>query len=283
MRLVAATDAAAPASARDGSGPAVSTTACQALYVKLPARPAPRWRGRRSAGPRSRSRNGCLRSGLASARVRTRCARCREVLATRALWALAARSAAGVEELRDVSREQKALTHWTFLYVGNRRVSPRGGWQSRRQKSSSWSKSRKAIRISPLSPACRIVTFVPSARPSFSWSARVSASIGAAALRGRRRFAGALAEALDVPHRQALRDDAVGDRVGVGDREQRAGVAGRDLPAASSARLCSGRPVSRMRVGDMAAALADDAGDVGVRIAVVGAELGVARRLPRAR
>jgi len=33
---------------------------------------------------------------------------------------------------------------------------------------SSWSKSRKAMRISPLSPLCRIVTFVPSASASFS-------------------------------------------------------------------------------------------------------------------
>ena len=48
-------------------------------------------------------------------------------------------------------------------------------------------------------------------------------------------------------------------------------------PPASRARVCSGRLVSRDGVGDMAAALADDAGDVAVRIAVVRAELGVAR------
>ena len=46
-----------------------------------------------------------------------------------------------------------------------------------------------------------------------------------------RALAGILAQALDVPDRQPLGDDAVGERVRVGNREQRAGVAGRNLAA----------------------------------------------------
>ena len=67
-----------------------------------------------------------------------------------------------------------------------RQLSPRpAGWQSLRQKSSSWSRLLKAMRISPLSPLCRIVTFAPSSRVSLSSSAFVSASTGDVPLRGR--------------------------------------------------------------------------------------------------
>ena len=128
-----------------------------------------------------------------------------------------------------------------------RQLSPRPpGWQSLRQKSSSWSRLLKAMRISPLSPLCRIVTFAPSSRVSLSSSASVSASTGAVPLRGRRALAGILAEALDVPDRQALGDDAVGERVRVGEpRAGRARVRPKSGRPPSRARVCSGRLVRR--------------------------------------
>ena len=133
------------------------------------------------------------------------------------------------------------------------------------------------MRISPLSPLCRIVTFVPSSRRELVLKRRRVGVDGRGPSSRARRLAGILAEALDVPDRQALGDDAVGERVRIGDGEQRAGVAGRNLPAREqSARVCSGRLVSRNGVGDVAPALADDARDVAVRIAVNLAELGVA-------
>src|SRR6185312_8945779 len=94
-----------------------------------------------------------------------------------------------------------------------------------------------------------------------------------------RRFAGILAEALDVPDRQALGYDAVGERVGIGNGEQGACVPGRNLSAGEQAAGVFGQAREPKRVGDMAAALADHAGDVAVRIAMNLAELGVAGRL----
>ncbi len=91
-------------------------------------------------------------------------------------------------------------------------------------------------------------------------------------------LAGILTEALDVPDRQPLGDDAVGERVGVGDSEQGAGVSGRDLPSREQGARMFGQIGQPRGVGDVTAALADDAGDIAMRIAVVGAELGVARR-----
>ena len=133
------------------------------------------------------------------------------------------------------------------------------------------------MRISPLSPEWRIVTLAPSARPSFSSSARVSASTGLAALRGRAvGEAGAFAQALDVAHGEALGDDAVGERVGVGDGEQRARMAGGDRARGEQGAAVLGQLGQAQRVGDVAAALADDAGDVGVGVAVIGGELRVA-------
>ena len=107
----------------------------------------------------------------------------------------------------------------------------------------------------------------------------MSASTGGGALARTGRLAGILAQALDVPDRQALGDDAVGERVRVGDGEQRARVSGRDLAAREQAARVLGQIGQAKRVGDMAPAFADDAGDVAVRIAVIGAELGVARGL----
>ena len=100
--------------------------------------------------------------------------------------------------------------------------------------------------------------------------------LGAAAAR---RLAGALGEPLDVAHAQAPRDNAVGDRVGIGEGEQRARVAGRNLARREQRAAVLGQAEQPQRVGDMAAALADDARDVGLRIVVVGAELRVAVRL----
>ena len=107
----------------------------------------------------------------------------------------------------------------------------------------------------------------------------MSASIGAAALAPPRprRLAGALGEPLDVAHAQAPRDDAVGDRVGIGAaRAARARGRPKSCPPASSARLCSGRPSSRSVLATWLRLLPTMRGDVGVRILVVGAELGVA-------
>ena len=58
-------------------------------------------------------------------------------------------------------------------------------------------------------------------------------------------LAGILAQPFDVPDRQAFGDDAVGDRVRVGDGEQGARVSGGNLPPASRLRVCSGRLVRR--------------------------------------
>ena len=135
------------------------------------------------------------------------------------------------------------------------------------------------MRISPLSPPCRMVTFVPSASASLSCSAFVSASTGAAPFRGRARLAGILAQAFDVPDRQALGDDAVGERVRLGDGEQGARVPGGNLSAREQAARVLGQVGQAKRVRDMAPAFADDAGDVAVRIPIIGAELGVARGL----
>ena len=65
---------------------------------------------------------------------------------------------------------------------------------------------------------------------------------------------------------------------GSGTREQSAGVAGGDLAGGEQGAAVLGQAGQPQRVGDVAAALADDAGDVAVRIAVVSAELGVALR-----
>ena len=94
-----------------------------------------------------------------------------------------------------------------------------------------------------------------------------------------RALAGILAEALDVPDREPLGDDAVGERVRIGNRQQGARVPGRDLSAREQSAGVFGQMGQAYRVGDMAAALADDARDVSVRIAVSLAELGVAGRL----
>ena len=132
------------------------------------------------------------------------------------------------------------------------------------------------MRISPLSPLWRIVTFVPELEAElFLKRARVGVDRRGPLSRPR-RLAGILAEALDVSDRQAFGDDAVGERVRIGDGEQGARVAGRDLSAREQAARMFGQIGQAKRVGDMAPALADDARDVAVRIAVIGAELGVA-------
>ena len=93
-----------------------------------------------------------------------------------------------------------------------------------------------------------------------------------------RRLAGAFAEALDIAHAQAARDDAVGDCVGIGDGKQRATMAGGNRTGGDQRATMFGQRHQAQRVGDMAATLADDAGDVGVGVAVVGAELRIALR-----
>ena len=82
-------------------------------------------------------------------------------------------------------------------------------------------------------------------------------------------LAGILAEALDVPDRHALGDNTVGEGVRVGDGEQGAGVAGRDLPARQQGAGVFGQIGQACGVGDVAAAFSDDPGDVAMRIAVV--------------
>ena len=84
-----------------------------------------------------------------------------------------------------------------------------------------------------------------------------------------------LAEALDVADGQALGDDAVGERVRVGDGEQRARVPGRNLSAREQAAGVFGQIRQAQGVGDVAPAFADDSRNVGVRIAIIGAELRV--------
>ena len=134
------------------------------------------------------------------------------------------------------------------------------------------------MRMSPLSPACRIVTFAPSARLSFSSSASVSASTARGALvRARVARASVLAEPLDVANGEALGDDAVGDRVGSATASRARACPAEIWPGGQEPLRVLRQIGQAQRVGDVAAALADDAGDVGVRIAVVGAELGVAR------
>ena len=99
--------------------------------------------------------------------------------------------------------------------------------------------------------------------------------MGGAPFRGR-GLAGIFAEALDVPDRQALGHDAVGERVRIGNGEQGARVPGRDPPARQKAARVFGQVGQAKRVGDVAPAFADHAGDVAVRIAVIGAKLGIA-------
>src|SRR5277367_556907 len=91
-----------------------------------------------------------------------------------------------------------------------------------------------------------------------------------------RRLAGILTEALDVPDRQTLGNDAVGERIRVGHGEQRPRVPGRNLPARQQAARVFGQMGQAKGVCDVAPAFADHAGDVAVRIPVIGAELGVA-------
>ena len=73
-----------------------------------------------------------------------------------------------------------------------------------------------------------------------------------------------LCESLDFAHSEALRDNAVGDDVGVGEREQRAGMARRQFACRQQRARMVGQARQAQRIGDMAAALADNAGDVGV-------------------
>jgi hypothetical protein len=64
--------------------------------------------------------------------------------------------------------------------------------------------------------------------------ARVGIDRGSALSRSR-RLAGILAQALDVPDRQALGDDSVGERVRIGNCEQGARVPGGNLSAREQA------------------------------------------------
>ena len=132
------------------------------------------------------------------------------------------------------------------------------------------------MRISPLSPLWRIVTFVPSSRRELFLKRRRVGVDRRGPFSRPRGLAGILAEALDVSDRQAFGDDAVGERVRIGDGEQSARVPGRDLSAREQAARVLGQVGQAKRVGDVAPAFADHAGDVAVRIAVIGAELGVA-------
>jgi hypothetical protein len=101
---------------------------------------------------------------------------------------------------------------------------------------------------------------------------------GARRLRSRARHgAGGLAQPLDVPNREALGDDPVRDCIRVGEREQGARVSRRDLARGQEPLGVLRQIGQAQRVGDVAAALSDNARDIGVRISVVGAELGVAR------
>ena len=90
------------------------------------------------------------------------------------------------------------------------------------------------------------------------------------------RLAGILAQAFDVPDRQAFGDDPVGERVRVGDGEQGARVSGGNLSAREQAARVLGQIGQAKRVCDVAPAFADHTRDVAVRIAVIGAKMGVA-------
>ena len=74
-----------------------------------------------------------------------------------------------------------------------------------------------------------MVTFGPERETELVLKRGVSGS-SVAAPSWPRRLAGVLAESLDVAHRQTFGNDAVGGCVRVGDGEERASVAGRDLP-----------------------------------------------------
>ena len=158
---------------------------------------------------------------------------------------------------------------------GGAAIAP--GRHRRREKSSSWSKPWKAMRSSPAVAGMADRHLVAQRETElFFERARVGVDgfgdFGGAAL----RLPGALAQALDVAHRQAFGDDAVGDRVRVGDGEQRARVAGGNRPGRKKRATVFGQIGQAHRIGDMAAAFADDAGDVGVGVAVIGGELLVA-------
>jgi hypothetical protein len=91
-----------------------------------------------------------------------------------------------------------------------------------------------------------------------------------------RRSCGILPHPLNVPNSQPLRENAVRNRVGLSDREQGAGVPGRD-PATRKQYPRMLRQLGQpQRVGDVTAAFPDNARDFALRMAVLGSKLGVA-------
>ena len=88
-------------------------------------------------------------------------------------------------------------------------------------------------------------------------------------------FSDVLAETFDVAHGQTFGNDLGSDRVRVMNGKKRARVAGRNGPRRQQLFRVLGKIEKAQRIGDMASALADDAGDIRMRVSVVIAKLRV--------
>ena len=96
-------------------------------------------------------------------------------------------------------------------------------------------------------------------------------------------FSDVLAETFDVAHGQALGNDLGSDRVRVMNGEKGARVAGRYGARGQQLFRVLGKIEQAQRIGDMASALANDAGDIGMRVSVIIAKLRVSAWLLRVR
>ena len=268
IRLVASAHASASAAAGNGSGPVFRRRLRNAVRQIAGFRTPRAWETGRAAGPRNSLHGGC-REYAPQARGSGAIRVSRPSWPRAALWALAS----GNPRRRATRLRHRPSERARRLGVTGPRAD-RGGGRIRRAGRN----SRRLMRSSPLSPAWRIVTFAPSARASLSSSARVSASTVEPA------FAAFLF--LRNSHRTARHRGRSCPLRRCGRRARRARQprAGRGRAPPKSVRppaasACVRKLGETQRVGDMAAALADNARDVGVRIAVVRGELRIAGRL----
>jgi hypothetical protein len=103
--------------------------------------------------------------------------------------------------------------------------------------------------------------------------ARVGILGGRALFDGALGFSGVFAETFDVAHGQTFGNDLGGDRVRIMNGKKSAGVAGRYGARRKQLFCVLGKIEKAQRIGDMASALADDAGDIRMGVTVVFAKL----------